>query len=168
MNEMSIRLLTKDDWQAWKAIRLEALQNAPEAFGSSYDEEANQSDEEFKSFLNKSTIFGAFIGHELIGCAGFFTLNQIKMRHRGVLYSLYVRPEHRGKGVADRLVETVIDHAKSRVMQLHVTCVTTNPTALQLYQKHGFITYGTEPRSLKIGDVFYDEYLMVLGLNNEE
>lgn len=156
------RLFTNEDWQAWKTIRLEALQNAPEAFGSSYYEEANLSDEDFKSSLYKSSIFGAFIGPELVGCAGFFVQDQIKMRHRGVLYSMYVRPEHRGKGVLNRLVETVIGHAKSRVMQLHVTCVTTNQTALQLYEKHGFTIYGTEPRSLKIGDEFYDEHLMVL------
>ncbi len=162
MNETSIRLLTKDDWQTWKTIRLEALKNAPEAFGSSYDEEADQSDDDVKSYLSRNTIFGAFIGSELVGCAGYFTLQQIKMQHRGVLYSLYVRPTHRGKGIANRLIETVINHAKSRVIQLHVTCVTSNPTALRLYQKHGFIIYGTEPHSLKIGNVFYDEYLMAL------
>lgn len=167
MNEINIRLLTQSDWLSWKTIRLEALKNAPEAFGSSYDEEANQSDEEFKSFLNGSTIFGTFIGSELVGCAGFFSLEQMKMKHRGVLCSMYVQPEHRGHGIASRLVEKVIEHAKSRVIQLHVTCVTTNPTALQLYQKHGFIIYGTEPRSLKIGDGFYDEHLMVLRLDIE-
>lgn len=166
MNEVSIRQLTQDDWQLWKTIRLESLKNAPEAFGSSYDEEKNQSDEDFKSFANR-TVFGAFIGSELIGCAGFYALRHNKMSHRGVLCSMYVRPEHRGHGIATRLVETVIDHAKSRVMQLHVTCVTTNPTALQLYQKHGFIIYGTKPRSLKIGDRFYDEHLMLLRLEIE-
>jgi len=162
MTDMSFRQLALDDWQLWKTIRLEMLKNSPEAFGSSYDEVAGQKDDDFKSTLDKSAIFGAFISSELIGCAGFFILEQIKMRHRGVLFSMYVRPENRGLGIANRLVETVIDHAKSRVMQLHITCVTTNPTALQLYEKHGFRIYGTEPRSLKIGDEYYDEHMMVL------
>lgn len=162
MIDMSLRQLTQDEWQLWKIIRLEMLKNSPEAFGSSYDEAAGQKDDVFKSSLYKSTIFGAFIGSKLVGCAGFFILEHTKMRHRGILFSMYVQPENRGLGIANRLVETVIDHAKSRVMQLHITCVTTNPTALQLYEKHGFVIYGTEPRSLKIGDKYYDEHMMVL------
>jgi ribosomal protein S18 acetylase RimI-like enzyme len=162
MNEISIRQFTQDEWQLWKTIRLEMLKNSPEAFGSSYDVEAGKPDEDFKSSLSKGTIFGAFINSELVGCAGFFILEQIKMRHRGVLFSMYVRPENRGLGIANRLVETVIDHAKPRVMQLHITCVTTNSTALQLYEKYGFRIYGTEPRSLKIGYEYYDEHMMVL------
>lgn len=49
-------------------------------------------------------------------------------------------------------------------MQLHLMVVTTNQMALKLYQKNGFRIYGTEPRSLKIGDIFYDEHMMVLEL----
>ncbi len=60
------------------------------------------------------------------------------------------------------LVEAIIIHAKNHVMQLHVTCVTINLKAIDLYQKHGFRIYGTEPRSIKIGDTFFDEHLMVL------
>jgi RimJ/RimL family protein N-acetyltransferase len=162
MNKANIRLLQPDDWLAWKSLRLEGLQNAPEAFGSSYEEEVDYSEEYLKSYLKRSTIFGAFIGSDLIGCVGFFTLEQIKMRHRGVLYSMYVRPEHRGHGIANRLVEGVIAHAKSQVIQLHLTCVTSNSKAIRLYEKHGFRIYGTEPRALKVGDVFYDEHLMAL------
>ena len=159
---MNIRILKQDDWQAWKSLRLEALQIAPEAFASSFEEESNKSDEDVKSHLNKSTIFGVFIGTELVGCAGFYALEFLKMRHRGVLYGMYVQPEHRGKGIANQLVKAVINHAKLSVLQLHVTCVTSNPAAFQLYQKQGFISYGIEPRSLKIGDVYFDEYLMIL------
>lgn len=161
---MNIRLLKEGDWQAWQTLRLEALQNAPEAFGSSFEEESNKSEEDLKSHLNENTVFGVFVGADLVGCAGFYSLEPLKMRHRGVLYGMYVQPEHRGKGIANQLVEAVIKHAKSRVQQLHVTCVTTNPAASQLYQRHGFISYGIEPRSLKIGDVYFDEYMMVLGL----
>lgn len=38
---MKIRLLTADDCQVWKKIRLEALQNSPKNFGSSYEEECD-------------------------------------------------------------------------------------------------------------------------------
>jgi len=31
----------------------------------------------------------------------------------------------------------------------------------RLYERHGFKICGIEPRALKVGDRFYDEYLMV-------
>lgn len=56
----------------------------------------------------------------------------------------------------------VLSYAKSRVIQLHATVVTTNQAALRLYEKNGFKVYGTEPRSLKVGNQFYDEHMLIL------
>jgi ribosomal protein S18 acetylase RimI-like enzyme len=160
---MKIRLLTTEDHKIWKAIRLEALQSSPENFGMSYDEEMNLPAEDWS--IQNNDIFGAFIEDKLIATTGFFTLRMKKMKHRGRLFAIYVTPNYRGQGIASQLIETVINHAKSRVIQLHLTCTITNESALNLYQKHGFKTYGTEPRSLKIDDNFFDEYLMLLELN---
>ena len=38
-------------------------------------------------------------------------------------------------------------------------------TASRLYERHGFVTYGEDPRGLKVDGVFYDDYLMVLRLD---
>ncbi len=81
---------------------------------------------------------------------------------------MYTRPECRGQGIASALIQTVINHAKSRVTQIHLTCVTSNPGAIALYQKHGFKIYGEEPRALKIRDTFFDEHLMMLELKTIE
>lgn len=161
---MKIRLLTVDDWQIWKNIRLEALQNSPENFGSSYEEEYNWSDLEFQTGLKNSDVFGVFIENALVACAGFYTLNFIKTQHRGVIWGMYTRPEYRKKGIASALMKYVIANARSKVLQLHLTCVTRNLDAIHFYQKQGFKIYGTEPRALKIGDTFYDEHLMALDL----
>src|SRR5689334_2850210 len=159
---MNIRLLNQEDWHSWKNLRLEALQKAPEAFGSSFEEESDWPDEKFKLSLKNSHIFGAFIDDQLIGCAGFYILDSLKGRHKGIFWGMYVKPKQRGSGVADSLVKTIITYAKPHIIQLHLTVVTTNQSAIKLYQKNGFRIYGTEPRSLKIGDQFYDEHLMVL------
>jgi ribosomal protein S18 acetylase RimI-like enzyme len=79
---------------------------------------------------------------------------------------MYIKNGYRGQGIGNALLNAVITHAKNRVIQLHLTVVTTNQTALKLYQKNGFRVYGTEPRALKIGDQFYDEHMMVLELSN--
>ena len=161
---MKIRMLTQEDWQPWKLLRLEALKNSPERFGSSYEEEVNWPDIDFQNSLTKSDIFEVFVDNSLVSCAGFYSLNSAKTKHRGVIWGMYTRPECRGQGIASALIQTIINHAKSRVTQLHLTCVTSNLGAVAFYQKQGFKIYGTEPRALKIGDTFFDEHLMILDL----
>ncbi len=160
---LDIRLLNnEEDWLAFQALRLSALQEHPEAFGASYEEESIMSTDSFKEAYKKCEIFGAFMDHALVGCAGFFVQSSIKMRHRGVLFSMYSAPTYRNRGIANLLVKTVINHAKKSVLQLHAVVVTSNQSALNLYEKNGFKIYGTEPRSLKIDNQFYDEHMMVL------
>ncbi|HAT8609224.1 TPA: GNAT family N-acetyltransferase [Legionella pneumophila] len=162
---MRIRQLFDTDWHLWKEIRLEALNNSPENFGSSYEEEVHMSDADFQNGLSKGYVLGAFVDDLLVSCAGFYTLNSIKTKHRGVLWGMYTRLEYRGKGIATALIQTLIQHAKTSVTQLHLTCVVSNFVAQAFYQKQGFRIYGTEPKALKINDTFYDEYLMVLDFN---
>ena len=40
--------------------------------------------------------------------------------------------------------------------------VASNHAAVKLYKKNGFRIDGTEPRSLKVGDCFHDEHMMIL------
>ena len=159
---MKIRLLKPQDWPTFKALRLEALLQHPEAFGSSYEEESKLTEEAFQHGYSTCDIFGALVNDELVGCAGFFIYASEKMSHRGCLFSMYTKDTYRNRGTADALLKAIIDHAKQRVIQLHLTVVTTNHAAIRLYQKNGFNIYGTEPRSLKIDNNFYDEHLMVL------
>jgi ribosomal protein S18 acetylase RimI-like enzyme len=158
---MHIRLLTEHDWQTWKALRLEALKNVPEAFYSSYEEESTLADEVFREILQNNAIFGAFDGDMLIGCMAMGIFAGFKRKHQGVVWSTYVKPQYRGKKVGDALLEAVINHAKTTVKQLQLSAHTENQSALRLYQRHGFEVYGTEPRAIKIGDRFYDECLMM-------
>ncbi|HUX79737.1 MAG TPA: GNAT family N-acetyltransferase [Alphaproteobacteria bacterium] len=160
-----IKRLQEQDWASWKEIRLESVKLHPEFFGGSYAEESVWEDEEFKKSLIKNDIFGAFVENQLIGVAGFFQFTFQKLKHRGTLFGLYVRKENRGQGAADQLIEAVINHARQRVLQLHCTATTGNKAAINLYQRYGFQIYGTEPRSLKVGENFYDEHLMVLKLD---
>ncbi len=161
---MKTRILTSKDWQVWKQFRLEALLNSPESFGSSYEEEINYSDDNWQSHINKSKIFAVFFGDLLVGAVGFYSLNTVRTKHRGVLFGMYTRPEYRKQNIANVLLERVITYAESHVRQLHLTCVASNLEAINFYQKRGFKIYGTEPRALKIADIFFDEHLMVLDL----
>ena len=72
----------------------------------------------------------------------------------------------RGRGLGRALVAQVIGHAQGRVAQLHATVVTGNAVAGGLYRDLGFVTYGVEPRALKVGERYFDQALMVLMLDD--
>jgi RimJ/RimL family protein N-acetyltransferase len=46
--------------------------------------------------------------------------------------------------------------------------VTNNDVAVRLYELFGFTIFGEERHALKIGRQYYDEYLMVLNLEDWE
>ena len=158
---LHIRILTDTDWQSWKYLRLEALKNVPEAFSSSYEEESVWSDQVFKDTLLNNAIFGAYDNDALIGCMAMGIMNGLKRQHQGIVWSTYVKPQYRGQKVGDALLESLIAHAKTKVKQLQLSAHTENQSALRLYQQHGFVVYGTEPRAIKISDRYYDECLLM-------
>ncbi|MFN7039157.1 MAG: GNAT family N-acetyltransferase [Alphaproteobacteria bacterium] len=149
----------------WKKLRLEALQDVPESFGLSYEEEANYSESRWQEILEKNDIFGAFINDELVATICFNIMDMLKTKHRGIIWGVYTIPKFRRQGILRTLMETVINHAKSHVIQLNLKCWTNNQYAVKTYQKFGFKIYGTERRALKIANNFFDMHLMVLDLD---
>jgi ribosomal protein S18 acetylase RimI-like enzyme len=64
------------------------------------------------------------------------------------------------------MIEKLVAHGRSvglAVLTLSVTA--DNYAAQNLYLTAGFSVYGREPRSLRIGDAFFDEDLMALVLD---
>jgi len=153
------------DAPLFREIRLEALQGAPEAFGSTFEQERSQSLAQLEEVLAKADVFGAFHEHDLVGMAGYRTQAGAKQAHKGFLWGMYVRSSARGTGVAQALVEAVLDHARQRVELVQLSVVSENETAQRLYRRCGFVAYGHEVHSLKQDGRYYDEVLMAVALD---
>jgi ribosomal protein S18 acetylase RimI-like enzyme len=165
MPSFTVRHLTPADAADYRAVRLAALQNAPEAFGSTYESEAARPMSGWEERLAAPGAFGAFIGHEIVGMARFMQdSGSAKERHKGAVYGMYVAPQARGQGVGSALLSALIEHASGIVEQLRLGVVDTNIAAIRLYQKHGFEIFGTERRALKTDAGYSDEVLMALRL----
>jgi ribosomal protein S18 acetylase RimI-like enzyme len=161
-DRVDIRPFTADDAMTWRAIRLEALANAPFAFGQTLEHAEKQAIDDYRTTVSGPfPPFAAFDGATAVGTAGFYILGGPKMSHRGVLWGMYVSPTHRGQGIGRRLIGSVIDHARGRVEQIHLQVVTTNTAAYDLYRSMGFVAYGVEPRALRHAGRDYDEAMMV-------
>jgi RimJ/RimL family protein N-acetyltransferase len=160
-----IRALIPPDAEAFRALRLEALATAPEAFASSCAEESAHSVEWFRSRIptdGPNAIFGAFHGSDLVGMAGFAVSDRAKSRHKGMMWGVFVRPDWRGRGLGKALVRRVIEHAAEHVMVLQAAVVTTNDGARRVYHQLGFVPYGIERKALCVDGAFHDEELLAL------
>lgn len=160
-NAIVIRPLTPEDAADYRAIRLDALHRAPEAFGSTYAAEVGRSVEAFAERLATSTVLGAYDGTRVVGMAGFQRHTGAKHAHKGFVWGFYVAPEVRGRGVGVALLDGIAAAATGVVEQLTLSVVQTNAAALALYERCGFNVYGIEPRALKSAAGYADEVLMV-------
>lgn len=156
-----IRRLGPEDAAAYAEIRLEGLRLAPDAFGSDAETEQSWSVDRYADQLTRNAVFGFEEPGVLLGVAGFFELSGIKRCHRGVLWGMYVRADARGRGIGAQLIECVLHHARGRVEQVHLDVSVGNATALALYQRCGFRSYGIEPHTLKVDDRYIDTHMMV-------
>lgn len=165
---MDIRILSAAEAEMYRDIRLEGLQNNPEAFGSSFEEEKDFTPEQFAKRLETqgAYTFGTFYNEELVGVATLVQESKQKLRHKANIFAVYVSPKIRGHGIGRYLMREIIHKAKELegVEQLNLTVVATNTSAKNLYVSLGFEVFGTEKRALKVGQQYVDEDYMVLFL----
>jgi RimJ/RimL family protein N-acetyltransferase len=160
-----VRRLEAGDVAIYRELRLEALANNPEAFGASWEDESVKPRSWWTERLEANAVFGGWIDRSpLLGIAGFHVNGAAKLRHKGILWGMYVRPDGRGTGLAASLVQRVIEQARPLVEEICLTVVSSNAAAHRLYRAAGFEQYGLERRALKVGNEYHDEVLMALSL----
>ncbi|CAM3739364.1 GNAT family N-acetyltransferase [Alicyclobacillus pomorum] len=97
---MWIRMLNSADAVLYRMLRLEALQNNPEAFLETYENASRKSiDDTAQKLQPAETHFtlGAFLQEdELVGAVTFLREREAKVRHKGHVVAMYVRPQARG------------------------------------------------------------------------
>jgi RimJ/RimL family protein N-acetyltransferase len=170
---MEIRRITVDDAVAYREVRLQALRDHPEAFGSAYEEALGQplsvTIERLQEHANSETMFmlGAFTEEgNLVGTIFFNRDTPVKLSHKAHIGAMYTSPTVRGQGVGKALISRVIELTRQMpgLEQIELSVTGGNEIAYRLYSSVGFETYGIEPRGLKVGEKYYDLELMILRL----
>lgn len=174
-DHLTIAPLTPSDVAEYRRVRLRALAENPESFRSHADEEAAKPLAWWNERLapreqSDAAFFGAWTGaRELIGTSGLLFESRRNTRHTATIVGMYVAPEHAAHGVGARLLGACIDLARADacIEILYLTVTSTNAAAIRLYERTGFVVYGREPRSMRIGDRTFDKLLMALTLRPE-
>ncbi len=138
-----VRAAMMEEWQVLRDTRLAALRNAPDAFLSTYAEQAASVEADWRRRISRGGTFFAYVpevdGNEPAGLVGGFQETPATVE----LVSLWVRPQARGLGVGDALVTAVISWARARnATSVHLWVIETNKHAWMLYERCGFSPTG--------------------------
>jgi ribosomal protein S18 acetylase RimI-like enzyme len=166
---MNIRLLTPEDVSIFRALRIEAIKDAPSAFTESTKEITQKSDlaciDQLLEHGKGDFVLGAFDdSNRLVGMLGFYRAMHDKQFHKGTLWGMYVTPDQRQHGIGRLLMAAAIERARNLSGIVYLTlCVTaSNHTARRFYESMGFQVCGTERKALCIDGVYFDEMMMQL------
>ena len=134
---MVVRVLTSADAAAFRALRLRALAEDPVTFASTYQDERDTPLSIVAERMAASpdrAIVGAFESSVLVGLAAWHREEAEGLEHQGFVWGVFVEPEHRGRGLARRLMRRVIALAR----RARGIAYADNDRALALYQSLGF------------------------------
>lgn len=159
---ITIRPLEAADAESFKKLRLLATKTSPSAIWPTHEEEAKMPVGDIAARIAATeaiTVYGAFSSEALVGIAGLRRELLAKVRHKALIWGVFVDPGHRRKGIAQGLLEAAADHASRQwgVVQLMLCVNAENVGAKALYASQGFVPYGREPRAMFVDGQFYDE-----------
>lgn len=167
--DVLIRQLNFEDAVQFKEIRLQALQLHPDFFGSSVEEEKDQSIQEIENKIRYNTsgaLFGAFLGEGLVGVVGVQQDAHFKSAHKSFIWTMFVKSSMRGRRVGAQLLDRALDFAKDQLhsKKVYLNVAAHNKAAFGLYLKRGFNVCGFDKDALLVDNMFYDEILMDIWL----
>jgi ribosomal protein S18 acetylase RimI-like enzyme len=137
-----VRAVGPDDWAAWRALRLIALEESPEAFSSRLADWQGEGDREERWRERLASVpfnVMSFDGDRVMAMA-----SGVPDGDSVELISMYVRPDARGTGVAGAVVEEVARWAAERGAAAVILAVReSNGRARAFYRRLGFAEAGS-------------------------
>lgn len=154
MDKIEIVSLKPEEWQLYRDIRLKALKEEPQAFGSTYVDNSKRPDEFWMQRLDDASkmfsqwLVFAKVDKKIVGMVGAF-LEKLDEAH---VIAVYVVPEAREKGISKMLMKELLAKIKTNG-EIKKIVVDVNPeqvAALNLYKHSGFRI--TKKYRLVLGD----------------
>ncbi len=159
---LNVRRILTSEAEAYQLLRMEGLIRHPDCFRIAPEDEAALPLADIVKKIEAGYVLGGFQDDVLVGIAGLSAFPGAKAGHKALLWGMYVREEARGHGLADQLMDKILQEAKRRgFQQVQLTVIASNPRAFKVYERWGFELYATELKSVKVGDAYFDEQLRV-------
>lgn len=134
---MRVRHVGQDELHRLRQLRLQALLDAPQAFGRRYEEEADREPNEYLSWvMDGSTL----VAEDDTGWHGLAVIQPDRQEPSVChLLSMWTEPAWRRQGLGRMLVEAGVAWAsEQKAGSVRLGVVEDNQTAIELYQHLGF------------------------------
>lgn len=169
---IDIHTLVAADLPAYKSLRDTMLAAHPEAFTSDAATERRRTAQSFLPRLGLaqagggSFLLGAWQSGQLVGTLGCERDPRVKVCHIGHLVGMMVRTELQGGGIGQRLLEAGISAARKveGMEMLTLTVTARNAAAVRLYERAGFMRFGTLPHAIRVDGRYHAKDHMFLTL----
>ncbi len=138
MGAYEIVRIGPDDWREFRDVRLASLDDAPGAFGATYADWVDASEERWRQRLTDVpfTLVARGDAGPVGVVSGAETADAVE------LISMWVAPDHRGTGLARDLVGRVVAWAAESGRQTVLMVRDDNAAAIGSYLRAGFVDLG--------------------------
>jgi len=142
-----VRSFEAREWRSYRDLRLRALADSPDAFGTTLEEALERSEDAWRSQLctgvesGRGLPLAAALRGALVGMAWA----GIVADGSAFLVQMWVSPDARGAGIGRALLEAALDWSRERGAEgreLKVACG--NVPARRLYERAGFLPRGEQ------------------------
>lgn len=142
-SRIRVRPALPGDEPLLRDLRLQALRDAPRAFGSTYERELARTTADWNRWLTAGVTLLLHVDEQPRGLvAGVWDEQDRSVVH---LMAMWTHPDARGTGASDALVTALLEWAQARgarVVRLHV--IRENGRARRFYTRLGFSPTGLE------------------------
>ena len=126
-----LRRLGPDDWETYREIRLAALADSPDAFGSTLERERELGEDDWRRRLTGPVY--VVEDPRPVAVGGIF--DNAGTPH---VWGMWPHPEHRGRGHARRILDALIPPGTPAQLDVNIT----NGGARVAYERYGFVGTG--------------------------
>lgn len=147
---MQYQKLLPEHAKAYRALRLESLEQFPQFFGANIDEQRALPELRLERFINQQDtnnfVVGAFAHHQLVGICAFVAANDVELDATGTLIQMYVQTAFHGQGIGLGLTKQLVAEVTKlgTIKNLILEVVRSNQHAKRVYEQAGFRVFEPE------------------------
>lgn len=157
--EVTVTELLTDDWQRLRSLRLQSLADSPQAYGASYEVEAELSQEAWLERMSRVRFFAASVNGN--DCA-IMSIEELDGDFGANIWlgGCWVNPEVRGTGVMKAMIDFIDSVAIDRGWQCQGLGVWhDNHSAISAYERLGFEAKGELQESSRKPGLYFQRMI---------
>ena len=107
------------------------------------------------------SLWAIHAGKRIIGGVGFYAQPPGTRLSHAATFFLYLEPAYQGKGIGSEAIRFLETEARARrYHRIECMVADTNPGALRLYERLGYIREGTKMEAFLLGETYRDLHIM--------